>query len=70
MGQKRELSKKLEDVRSTLNASGSTSNKGKGKMTGGINYEDGDFLWISSLKKKMKNVFGIDSFRLCQLGCV
>ncbi|EKM76430.1 hypothetical protein AGABI1DRAFT_78494 [Agaricus bisporus var. burnettii JB137-S8] len=37
-------------------------------MTGGINYEDGNFVWLSSLRKKMWNVFGIENFRLCQLG--
>jgi hypothetical protein len=78
--QKRELVKKLEDIRSVLNTSispssnlnmsSSVSQKGKGKMTGGINYENGDFAWMSSLKKTMKNVFGIDNFRLCQLGYV
>lgn len=71
--QRADLLKKLEDLKNAsrtgaLNASGSGSRKGKGKMTGGINYEDGNFVWLSSLRKKMRNVFGIENFRLCQLG--
>ncbi|KXN84458.1 Mediator of RNA polymerase II transcription subunit 34 [Leucoagaricus sp. SymC.cos] len=39
-----------------------------GSKTKGINYMDGDFDWMSGLKARMKGVFGINDFRLCQRG--
>ncbi|KAF8156587.1 P-loop containing nucleoside triphosphate hydrolase protein [Crassisporium funariophilum] len=42
--------------------------KGKGKAEEGINYMTGHFDWSEGLKARMKAVFGIDSFRLCQEG--
>ena len=42
--------------------------KGKGKARGGINYMTESFDWSEGLKARMKAVFGIHSFRLCQEG--
>ena len=41
--------------------------KGKGKAKG-INYMTEPFDWSEGLKARMKAVFGIQSFRLCQEG--
>ena len=42
--------------------------KGKGKAKEGINYMTEPFDWSEGLKARMKAVFGIESFRLCQEG--
>jgi ATP-dependent DNA helicase Q1 len=42
--------------------------KGKGKAKEGINYMTEPFDWSEGLKARMKAVFGIQSFRLCQEG--
>jgi ATP-dependent DNA helicase Q1 len=42
--------------------------KGKGKAKQGINYTTEPFDWSEGLKARMKAVFGIQSFRLCQEG--
>ena len=44
------------------------SAKGKGKAKEGINYMTEPFDWSEGLKARMKAVFGIQSFRLCQEG--
>lgn len=46
--------------------------KGKGKASahGGINYFTETFDWTDGLKSRMKSVFGIREFRLCQEGLV
>lgn len=47
--------------------------KGKGRAgqtQQGINYMDGEFAWMGGLKARMRNVFGINEFRLCQRGYV
>jgi ATP-dependent DNA helicase Q1 len=41
--------------------------KGKGRAIEGIDYTI-DFDWSKELKAKMKKVFGINEFRLCQKG--
>ena len=35
-----------------------------------INYMEQEFEWSKQLKLKLKRIFGIDDFRLCQKGCV
>ncbi|KAJ7099603.1 ATP-dependent DNA helicase, partial [Mycena crocata] len=42
--------------------------KGKGKATGGTDYTLDDWPWSGPLKERMKKIFGIDAFRLCQRG--
>ena len=42
--------------------------KGKGKAKEGIKYMTETFDWSEGLKARMKAVFGIQSFRLCQEG--
>lgn len=77
---KAELQREQRGVQSELNSLGSnltlsistrpSSPKGKDKATAGsslIDYME-DFEWSGPLKAKMKEVFGIDSFRLCQQG--
>ena len=44
--------------------------KGKGKARQGIDYMTEPFDWSGGLKARMKAVFGIQSFRLCQEGWV
>jgi len=36
----------------------------------GIDYMNGEFDWMGGLKARMKSVFGISEFRLCQRGYV
>ncbi|KAL1674623.1 P-loop containing nucleoside triphosphate hydrolase protein [Schizophyllum commune] len=40
--------------------------KGKERQTGGIDYDSDEFPWMSALRAKMKEVFGIREFRLAQ----
>ncbi|KIM36716.1 hypothetical protein M413DRAFT_449052 [Hebeloma cylindrosporum] len=42
--------------------------KGKGKAQQGINYTTSNFAWSKPLEARMKAVFGINEFRLCQRG--
>lgn len=42
--------------------------KGKGKGKQGIDYSADDFEWSHGLKARMREVFGIREFRLCQKG--
>ncbi|KAF5351184.1 hypothetical protein D9756_008189 [Leucocoprinus leucothites] len=44
------------------------SGAGAGSGSKGINYMDGDFDWMGGLKARMRSVFGINDFRLCQRG--
>jgi ATP-dependent DNA helicase Q1 len=39
-------------------------------MSDSINYMEQDFNWSKQLKSKLKRIFGIDDFRLCQKGYV
>nr|GAT44070.1 ATP-dependent DNA helicase [Mycena chlorophos] len=45
-----------------------TKSKGKGKATGGTDYATDDFVWSPELKSKLRSVFKIQNFRLCQEG--
>ncbi|TFK39324.1 P-loop containing nucleoside triphosphate hydrolase protein [Crucibulum laeve] len=45
-----------------------SKNKGKGRQKSGIDYMNDEFDWMAGLKGRMKAVFGIDNFRLCQQG--
>jgi len=42
----------------------------RNKAAAGIEYGREEFEWSRGLKAKMKSVFGINDFRLCQRGCV
>jgi ATP-dependent DNA helicase Q1 len=42
--------------------------KGKAKAKQGIDYTANEFEWLHGVKAKMKEVFGINDFRLCQEG--
>jgi ATP-dependent DNA helicase Q1 len=44
-----------------------SKNKGKEKMTS-IDYTTEDFLWFHELKSRMRKVWKINEFRLCQQG--
>ena len=39
-------------------------------VTGKTDYTSSDFEWSGELRARMKDVFGIQDFRLCQEGCV
>jgi ATP-dependent DNA helicase Q1 len=60
--EKEMLERQLEQSVSRVDA------KGKGKAKEGINYMTEPFDWSEGLKARMKAVFGIQSFRLCQEG--
>lgn len=42
--------------------------KGKAKAKEGIDYGTDEFEWAHGLKARMKEIFGIREFRLCQKG--
>jgi ATP-dependent DNA helicase Q1 len=69
--QKSKIEKQLGEVQPTPNGmNGTTDRKGKGKAKqDSIDYTL-EFDWSYELKARMKKVFGIDNFRLCQQGCV
>ena len=69
--QKVEIEKKLGEVQPTrYDTNGAMDRKGKGKARqDGIDYTL-EFDWSYELKARMKKVFRIDNFRLCQQGCV
>lgn len=48
----------------------SRDSKGKGKAVGNVNFSTQLFDWTDGLKARMKSVFGIQDFRLCQEGLV
>ena len=60
--ERRELEKEVE--RTSALAYGN----GKGDAVKGIDYTRDTFPWAGMLRKRMKDVFKIDSFRLCQAG--
>ena len=66
-----EIEKQLGEVQPMRNGkNGAVDRKGKGKARQGeIDYTL-EFDWSYELKARMKKVFGIDNFRLCQQGCV
>jgi hypothetical protein len=55
------------DQRQT-SAQSDASKKGKGRASEGTIDYSADFDWSPELRLKMKRVFGIDDFRLCQKG--
>ncbi|KAF8067491.1 ATP-dependent DNA helicase [Lyophyllum atratum] len=63
-GKRDEILKELEMLRPSYAGTG----KGKGKAKDGIDYGQEKFEWTHGLKAKMKAVFGIENFRLCQEG--
>lgn len=69
--EKGEIEKQLKDVQPTSsNMNGLAGRKGKERARqDGIDYTL-EFDWSDGLKTRMKKVFGIDNFRLCQQGCV
>lgn len=69
--QKSKIEKQLGEAQPTPNGMNKTMDrKGKGKAKqDSIDYTL-EFDWSYELKARMKKVFGIDNFRLCQQGCV
>ncbi|KZV99558.1 ATP-dependent DNA helicase [Exidia glandulosa HHB12029] len=63
VAQKQDVQRQLENMRTGRSAAVDNS-KGKGK---GIDYSD-EWEWTPDLVARMKAVFGIQSFRLCQQG--
>ena len=67
---KADVESQLGDIKETQTCVKPVNKKGKGKrVQGGIDYTK-EMDWSDALKARMKNVFGIDNFRLCQQGCV
>ena len=62
--QKRVLESQLAQANNRVDVNG------KGKGPSGINYQTADFEWSDALRARMKAVFGINDFRLCQRGYV
>lgn len=62
---KDERSRLLKDLEATH---ASQLGKGKAKAKQGIDYAADEFEWLHGVKAKMKEVFGISAFRLCQEG--
>ena len=53
-----------------LDAQDQRQPRSSGDMSDSINYMGQDFEWSKQLKSKLKRIFGIDDFRLCQRGYV
>lgn len=72
--QKEELVRRLREIQ-RVSASASVAGGGVKRMGivsdfKGIDYMDEGFDWMGGLRARMKSVFGINEFRLCQRGCV
>lgn len=67
--EKRKLSASLEKA-STKYIKKDRDSKGKGWAIGNVNFLTQKFDWSDGLKARMKSVFGIVEFRLCQEGFV
>ncbi|KAG6851901.1 hypothetical protein C0991_005170, partial [Blastosporella zonata] len=63
-GKRDRILKELEDTHP------SKAGRSHGKGNTGIDYAHEQYEWTKGLKAKMKSVFGIADFRLCQEGCV
>jgi ATP-dependent DNA helicase Q1 len=62
------LEKELETTHASRPGKGKGKGKGKDKAKQGIDYSADEFEWSYGLKTKMKEIFGIQDFRLCQKG--
>lgn len=62
----KELKKKI----TALDAQGQRQHRPSGDTSDSINYMGQNFEWSKQLKSKLKRIFGIDDFRLCQRGYV
>ena len=65
--QRRVLSQKLANERSQARGGFAQANGPKGNQ---VNYATTAFPWTQGMKDRMKKVFKIDGFRLCQEGYV
>ncbi|KAJ3554988.1 hypothetical protein NP233_g12309 [Leucocoprinus birnbaumii] len=67
-GQKEGMVRMLRELERASVSGASHSNAEAFSGSRGINYMEGDFDWMSGLEARMKTVFGINDFRLCQRG--
>ena len=70
--EKRKLGTILDKVSTRHNTTTkvTTNPKGKGEAVGNVNFLTQSFDWTDGLRARMKSVFGIKEFRLCQQGLV
>jgi len=69
--QREQLVMKLREVQQRGSGVTSTTKRADGiDKFKGIDYMDGEFDWVGGLKARMRSVFGINEFRLCQRGFV
>ena len=70
--EKGEILKQLDTQgqRASIVNGSSASHSSGGKKGGKMDYTMSSFEWTGELKRRMREVFGIQSFRLCQEGCV
>jgi len=72
LAEKRKLGTILEKASTRQNVTPKTAAdfKGKGVAVGNVNFLTQSFDWTGGLRARMKSVFGIKEFRLCQEGLV
>lgn len=68
--QRERMLRTLHDLERASHSGAVQSGTKAGQAQQGINYMDGHFDWMGGLKARMRSVFGIDDFRLCQRGWV
>lgn len=62
--------KELKKEIAALNAEDQRQLESSSAMLESTNYMEQEFEWSKQLRLKLKKIFGIDDFRLCQKGCV
>jgi len=72
LAEKRKLGTILEKASTRQNATtkAAADSKGKGGTVANVNFLTQSFDWTGGLRARMKSVFGIKEFRLCQEGSV
>ena len=72
LAEKRKLGTTLEKASTRHNTTTkvTTNPKGKGQAVRNVNFLTQSFDWTDGLRARMKSVFGIQEFRLCQQGLV
>ena len=61
--------KELKRQVSALDAEDQRQLGSSSAASGSVNYMEREFEWSKQLRLKLKRIFGIDDFRLCQKGC-
>ncbi len=66
---KNEVVKQLNSLHGSKTSNVTGIDVRSGPKPGTTDYNVSDFEWTGELKRRMREVFGIPSFRLCQEGC-